>query len=383
MTTLPINNTIEIDPDALGVEVSWSFGFGDAEAVTIKRSDFVDVLNAHGFQFKRTWRGLLDVGYLSECNPDTAIRKAKHMVKGRTKRLTITELRRPNTDTPRAFGVYKVHGVEGEVGDDIRMGARVRVQADTVVCLPPEGVDPVDADKDCMRVGEEFARIARSLIENVVNRDISDCLTAIGWSELGWVSRRRNSGGVYFAARCDTTTRFVTMLHAVKALTEAASEHRSHHFIPEVMEVYAKPLATNMWAAATRDQYHNQMEQLMCRLQEMHDKGVMRDKTIEAHADECDRLIEQAEAHRVFLESHADVIAAELATIRDAFKQKLDAATAGANAAFDAVAATPTKKRTGRARKAAPTPAPAPAPAPAKTGADAILETSADDIFGA
>lgn len=55
----------------------------------------------------------------------------------------------------------------------------------------------------------------------------------------------------------------------------------------------------------------------------------MRVSTMEKRADECDRLIEQAETHRLFLASHVEVLTTELTRIRERFNAKL-AGAAGA-----------------------------------------------------
>ncbi len=352
-----------IDPDAIGVELSWSFGDGDAEAVTMPRDTLCQLLIEHGFD-----RGL--VGNMSE---DLALRKAVHTVKGRSKIIVVQELRRPNKDTPRAFGVYKVIGKDGESGDDMRMGARVRCAAQHVVCLPPEG--EVDFDPACEKVGKELARIANSLIDNVINWGISEVLVSIGWDRLGWISRRRNSGGVYFASKSDATERFVALLQAIESQSKVdAVGLRDYHFIPEVMEVYPKPLTMGMWKNSATAQYEQQTEQLLKDLHKMQGKDgdKMRESTVQARADECDRLIRLADGHRLFLENAVEGITQALKDVRDGFQKRIDGNAAEAHTAFDAIdQATPKRMRR---RKKAPVAA---APKPD------LDNMSTDDLFGA
>ena len=245
-----------IDSSAIGVELSWSFGDGDAEAVTISRDTMRKLLTTHGF----------DPDLVGEFSEDLALRKALHTVKGRSKTIVVQELRRPNRDTPRAFGIYKVIAKEGEKGDAVIMGARVRCESQRVVCLPPEG-DSCFADAICKKVGDEMARIANSLLDNVINWGISEILTAIGWTCLGWISRRRNSGGVYFASSCSVTERFVALLQDIEGVSHVFAEGKrgpsNYHFIPEVMEVYPKPLAMSMWKQSATAQYEAQTAQLI------------------------------------------------------------------------------------------------------------------------
>ena len=59
--------------------------------------------------------------------------------------------------------------------------------------------------------------------------------------------------------------------------------------------------------------------------------------SIQARADECDRLIELAESHRIFLADAVEGIASELARVRDQFTKKLDENAQGAAGAFNAV----------------------------------------------
>ena len=342
---------VQIDSSAIGVEVSWSFGYGDADAVTLPRAKVRDLLAECGF----------DPELVVDYTEDMALRKAQRAVKGRSKTLVIQELRRPNKDTPRAFGVYKVIGKEGERGDDVRMGARVRCGANEVVCLPPEG-ESVFTDTQCEAVGREIARLANSLLDNVVNRDISDMLVAIGWARLGWISRRRNSGGVYFVPTSDAAESFIRVLQGLQRMSEAHAEPRRrpgqdarmYYFIPQVMEVYPKPLTMSMWSDSAKDQYSAQMEKLAADLRAMQDDDKMRDTTIAARADECDRLMDLAEKHRMFLEGVADTITVELTKVRDAFRAKLEANAEKARSAFAAIEAStgPAPKR--KRKKAQP-----------------------------
>lgn len=327
-----------IDSDAIGVEVSWSFGNGDAEAVTISRENVRVLLAERGF----------DPALVDELNEDQALRKAAHAVKGRSKELVIQELRRPNKDTPRAFGVYQVIGRDGETGDDLTMRARARCEAGRIRCLPPEGATGYE-DERCRKVGEEIARIANSLLDNVVNRDISDLLTEIGWSELWWITRRRNSGGVYYVPAGQGAERFVELLHGLESVSKAMSDSPSRWFCPEVMEVYPKPLTMRLWSGAARNQYAAQVDKLMGELRAMRQDGKMGDRTMQARADECDRLMRAAEAHSEFLADAAAGIAAELAGIRDGFLAQIAENVAVGRSAFQAIAElTPT----GRKRKA-------------------------------
>lgn len=357
-----------IDPDAIGVELSWSFGNGDAESVTMPRTTLVELLAKHGF----------DPTLVEDVSEGMALRKALHTVKGRSKTIVIQELRRPRHDTPRAFGIYKVTGKEGESGDDVVMGARVRCEAQSVVCLPPEGVGAFGS-VECERVGNELARIANSLINNVINSGISGILVDIGWHHLGWISRRRNSGGVYFAATSDETERFVALLQDIALRSEELAVDKlcasSYHFIPEVMEVYPKPLTMGMWKHSAQAQYEQQTEQLLKDLHKMQGKDgdKMRETTVQARADECDRLIKLAETHRLFLAGAVTDITQALQEVRDGFQQRIDNNASEAVVAFDAIdKITPKPRRKSKAK----------AKAPVKAAAPDLAGMSTDELFG-
>ena len=338
----------KIDKDAIGIEVSWSFGDGDAEAVTLPREYVRGVLTHHGF----------DATLIADVDAETALAQAAFVVKGRSRSIVVQEMRRPNKDTPRAFGVYQVQAKD-ESGDDVVCGARVRVDTgtDRVVCLAPDGGAPIS---ECMSVGLELARISNSLIDNVINRDISTALVGIGWAG-GWITRRRNSGGVYFMSAGERSERFIAVLHALEARTESAGRNRA--FVPQVMEVYPKPLTMALWSGSAKDQYASDIDALAKDLAKMTADDKMRDSTVQKRADECDRLIAQAETHRLFLQEHVEVITAELARVRDEFRRKLSASVEAAKTAFDAadVLTAPATPKPKRAVKVA-----APAPAPVK-----------------
>lgn len=306
----------KIDKDAIGIEVSWSFGDGDAEAVTLPRTLVRDALVKHGF------KGEL----VEDLDADDTLRMALQTVKGRSKEIVIQEMRRPRKDTPRAVGVYQVQAREGEGGDHVVCGARVRIQGDRIVAMAPEGGDVI---LPCMTVAAELARLSNSLLDNCINRDISNALVDIGWGSY-WITRRLNSGGVYFIPAGDRAERFLALLHTIEAAT--ASEPRSRQFVPQVMEVYPKPLTMSMWSASARDQYDSEVSNLVKELQKLEAEGVMRDTTVQKRADECDRLIAQAEKHRVFLQEYATTITSELERVRAKFREHLAAAESGREA---------------------------------------------------
>jgi hypothetical protein len=321
--------TNKIDEYAIGIEVSWPVGFGDSEAVTVSREAVRQAVRDNGFP----------ADLVDNPMPATALRKALQLVKGRSKKIVVQEIRRPNRDTPMSIGVYQVQPSGDESGDNVVCGARARVQpGGHVQALSPEGGMPIP---ECTVVAQELARIANTLVDRMVNREISDILTRIGW-DFGWITRRRNSGGVYFIAAGLAAERFVGLLQDLQALTEG--DEPEHRFIPQIMEVYAKPLTMAMWAHSASDQFDSEVADLVEQLKKITVDST-RDSTIERRAEDCDRLIAKAENHRLFLQDRVETLTSEIRKIQAGFAKKLREAREGTAEAFDAVAEAPKKIR--------------------------------------
>ncbi len=324
------DSTHVIDPKAIGVEVSWSFGDGDALAVKIPRHIARTIFSDHGF----------DPDLIEDTDAPSAIATASRVVKGRTKRIVVKEMKRKRDDTSKAFAIYSVQSVEGESGDDLVCGARVRVEHDRIVCRTPEG-DPVGLP-ECIQVGDGFADNANEIIDNAINGDISKALLGIGWSQ-GWISRRRNKGGVYMLANTQRAARFVELLQALQAAT---AHHRiNNQFMAAPSEVYAKPLSVSTWKQATQVQFADKTDALLKDLALMQRDDKMRDKTVQQHADACDALLAQAEQHKLLLADNLASVTAELAKIKTAFEKRLAGTQADGEAVFADVPAPVAAKR--------------------------------------
>lgn len=243
------------------------------------------------------------------------------------------------------------------------MGARVRAVGDEVVALPPEGdADMLAAAKES---AETMERQANSLLTNCFNRDLGIMLTAIG-ADLGWISRRRNSGGVYFMPRDVRAERLVKLLLDLKA--ETASHHASRQFVPEIVEVFPRPLTQSTIADAATHHFESKISNLVDQLRKAADTGKMRETTMDKRVNEIDALMAQAEEYRSILDQGATTLKARLADTRKLF---LGGIAEGCDAlgkefaAFDKIAPPAPAKEAPAPAKAAPTPEAAPAPAPA------------------
>lgn len=305
-----------IDKGAMGVQVSWSFGDGDAEAVKVPRGEAADAFFAEGFTADANGEPLIP-----ELTKDEALKRAVRMTArgGGRNKVVVAELLRPNKDTPLAFGVYlpRDPGTASEAGDDIRMGARVRFVGERAECLPPEGKAAFEPEFErCRLVGNEMARMTNDLFEYTSNRDISAALLAIGHG-MWWISRRRNKGGVYYLQNGVNAERFVRLLKRVQRLTEGMA--RRNQFVPQITEDFSRALTLETWETAARDTFDQHVEQLLKALDEMKSKGVMRERTIAQHAEACAELMRRAEQYKEFLKGNVQKLGERLEGIRAEF----------------------------------------------------------------
>ncbi len=322
-----------IDPEALGIEVSWSFGHGQSDAVELPRADVRDCFFAAGLDANH---------YVEAIDEDDALRRAARYAK-QSKRIVVRPLARPRKDTPRAYGIYARDERDGEAGDGWKCGARVRMSGLNAVCLPPEG--SATSDPDCKQVGDEMAARANVVLDNCQNVDISNALCALGYASI-WVNRRRNSGGVYLirSDSDESRERAEKFVKVLKGIAKLSGRHaiggrsaRAYQFFPQIQEVYPKPLTMASWGESAREDIEADVRGLIVELGQMSIDGKMRDKTKTARAEEADALIRKAEHLRVFLGSAVEDIAGLLTGIRDGFLKAIGESTAAAKTGIDAV----------------------------------------------
>ena len=295
-----------IDNKAIGVEVSWSFGDGDAEAVTLDRESIKSLFASYGF----------DV--IEDVTPSDALVRAARMAP-RVRDISIKEFKRPNKDTPRSFGIYSVSSEDGESGDKFVCGARVRIESGVVVNAEPEESSGIDK---CREIAYEMAETANKLIISVINADISNALLQIGHRHLYWISRHRNHGGVYYINNNPDAEMFVSLLRDLETRTSAFS--RSQQFIPQITEMYPRLLTMHTLEGATQDNFESEIDRLTKDLDLMRKEGKMRDSTIEKRADECDNIINQAYKYKMFLKEKLEIISTRLREIQSDFRKALE-----------------------------------------------------------
>ena len=295
-----------IDPQAMGADFCWSFGNGHASACMLPREDVRAVFVENGF----------DPALIEDMDASEAIRRAERVVP-KSKHIKIIQMDRPDKDTPRAFGIYQVTPVEGESGDAVVCGARVRVHtASSAVCLPPASSDEIEA---CMDAGRAMVSIVSDLCDHVYNRDLSQALIAVGHS-MGWLSRRRNKGGCYYLNR-ENAERFAKLLKALERMTN--TNPRAGQFIPHITEQYDRPLTVESWSGAAKDHYEAKVKGLVGDLDKLFVGGKMRDGTITKNRDACDALLKEAATYKRFMRGQLGPLEARLTAIRGAFSKAL------------------------------------------------------------
>jgi len=315
------NEESTLDPKAIGIEASWGFGYGDAQAVILRRQDVRQVLIDNGVDWDRATE------LVPEFGSDDALKRALRY-SPKKKHLTIKEFARPNKGTPRAIGIYvRNAGVTGgEAGDGWDCAARVRWDAasSSIVCLPPEG-ETKFPHLEAQQIGLHMADMSNNTMLNVMNVDLSMALTDVGY-RMGWISRRRNSGGVYFLP-ADTdeeranAERFASILRGLAGLTD--HKQRSHQFIPQVHELFPSPMTMSSWQGSAEDAFAAEVEKLQKDLESMSTGGTMRESTKMARAAQADEIIAKAERYRQFLGDNVEKIAGQLQTIQAAFAKSI------------------------------------------------------------
>lgn len=325
-----------IDKKAIGVEISWSFGNGDAEAVTLYRETVRDIFIDSGFG-----------DLIEDVSPSDALVRASRMAP-KVRDISVKEFKRPNKDTPRSYGIYSVTKEIGESGDNFINGARVRIENNQVVCVTPEDNS---FDKKCEEIGKKMAVTANKLLNQVINSDISAALLRIGHSHLFWISRRQNSGGVYYIPNNAGAEMFVKLLHDLRDVT--GTYPRYQQFIPQVVEQYEKPLTVETWEGSCQDEFETKIDRLIKDLDKMNKEGKMRESTINKRADECDSIIKQAKQYKLFLKKKVQTISERLIEIQSQFRAGLEENIDAAGKAFEEIAdLTPqVKPRTNRTFK--------------------------------
>jgi len=211
-----------------------------------------------------------------------------------------------NSDTVAAFMLYQITRRTGESGDIFTPGARLRVQADRVVVLPPEDGTPIAV---CMEYGKVVAEKANSLIDNAEGRDLTGAAIKVITGPLRGYAMR-DKGGCYFLRPSDGARwdRFAADLEPYGLVNLA---------FPMAGDARSKSTAAHVVRTGLEDR----LKELRDELTKVSDST--RRGTIEARANDANKLIDEASVFADLLGGMRDAIVASAQQVRSDFLAQL------------------------------------------------------------
>jgi hypothetical protein len=252
-----------------------------------------------------------------DMDPETALNRA--VKEARLKRadgFVAQQFKRPNQDTPLAWGIYEVTANDGEDGDGLVIGARVRLESGIAVARAPINGS---ANPECMAKAQVIAEHANHLISHAETRDISVALTSAVFLLSG--VPMRNRGGFYLLppGTCEQWHALIT------DLTKLGVE-------PLVIEMFDAPHAVAAAASAARGALEEQIAELVSDLDKAKGDG-LRSDALERRLASCDALCSRAMLFQDVLHDLAERIRDRAAGLRTEFA-KLVKSTDDADAAL-------------------------------------------------
>ena len=291
----------------LGDFVAWEFGAGEHE-FSSPRDQVHAVFEAHGFG---------DCIEAGEEDPGTALLRANRVggiVRGRG--IVVEPMERPNKDTPAAIAVYKKQTVEGETGDKIAPGARVRIDPATnrAVALPLEG--STTCEPQCLKVAEQIADRCNEILSNVKNKELSVALCLAGRS-LYWAPFRRKVGGAYFV--------FAAQAPRWRALTDDLEKLGGFLATVQPLFVDGDGRSERNVARASEAAIEHEFAELVAELEDMKTRRVRQD-SIDTQVAKCQELLIRSNLYRESLKERVTTIEARAAALRAEFQALLNPA---------------------------------------------------------
>lgn len=340
--------------------------FWDFYNVRVSRLALRDVFAQHGFVTKPTGAPYV---MSDERSVGDAIMRARGTDGQRG--VKVVPFKQPEKDTPASLGFYWHEGKAHEVGDEFPCGARVRAEnGKAVACEPANGPDPrlnEEQVQKCRAAAEFVAKRANELMNAVDSNELSTAMCAAG-SASGWVTYRRNLGGLWFIYEDGSNRRanFRSLVNAVEKLCGGS-------FVPTVNALIVDEDGINMSTAhrAMGWALEDELQDLVKKLEAAR-KPTTRTSTIEERIGECQALIIRANIFRSMLEDKADTVADKVRKLKDEFGALLDPTSSNAFNQIDSLLAK---------QSAAPAPAPAPAPKRTKTKPAPAKKPIPDDPF--
>lgn len=237
--------------------------------------------------------------------PTSALRRAISEGRG-PKGHFAREFARASDDRSCAHGIYRARG-EGESGDAMLCGARVRLDGERAVALPPEGKT---GEEEALSWAAQLAARANHLVDNCTGRDVSAALVKVG--EALAAVPLRDRGGFYLLApaSCPTWAALVPRL-------------RELGFWMITVELFGTPGNLEAAGEAAKGALETDLAQLAVDLEKARTEG-MRESSLELRLKTLEDLRAKAELYRGVLTGTAEAIGARMAELTAAFTEKLD-----------------------------------------------------------
>lgn len=273
----------------------------DATALRVKRTELREIFEAHGHS------DLIP----NEIEPSNALSRAagKPLPKG----LITKAFGKPRKDTSYAVGIYLQVAKDGEAGDSITCGARVRVEHGSAVPLAPEGCDPIP---ECFEVAERIARDANELIHFAETTDVTAAVVSVITGPYRGIAMRRR-GGVYFV-RPEFSAAWQAL---AMGLARYGFKDLSY---PMAGDGRSQKAAAHM----VKHSLEQELADLRKQLSEMDDgpRGT-RDSTVEKRVAECEELVSKAELYESILGDWLGEVRLGIDRVKGAFqrREKLEA----------------------------------------------------------
>ncbi len=263
--------------------------------------------------------GLIGLSRLvPDMDPSTALNRAvKEARLRRSDGFVAQPFKRPNQDTPLAWGIYEVRANDGEGGDSLVLGARVRLENGVAVVRGPEVTEP---SAECMARAQIIVDHANHLITHVETRDVSGALTATVHALSGIPLRSR--GGFYLlpSATCE---QWAALRPGLERLGVG----------PFVIEMFDSPQAMATAATATRSALENDISALVADLEKAKSDG-LRSDALERRLAACDALCARAMLFRDVLQDMAGTIESRANALKAEFVKTMEADSVNDDALF-------------------------------------------------
>ena len=320
----------------------------DADSISILRTDLKAIFESEGY-----------AGYVHDkMEPVAALARAKGdpLPKG----FKVLQFARPNADTPVSYGIYHQTSLDGESGDRIDCGARVRLDKATgqIVALPPDGCAP---HAECMEIAGRIAAAANKLINYAETVDVTTSAKNVVMGAMHGMAMC-SRGGVYFIrpAYRDAWFRLADKLKPYGfynvgigisgGVSGGQNLDAAKHFVKKGLE--------------------SKLTELRDRIAKFDDKT--RDSNVKLKLEDCESISGEAELYAEILGGWKDAL---LASVKEC-KQKCLRKMAGEDVDFSFTPEAPP------APPAPPTPAAPPAPAAPSSAAAAPWHAPLGDVWG-